>query len=50
MKWKIFASLASAGINIRMIDQGSDELNIIIGVDDSDYKKAINALYKAIIE
>ena len=47
---KIFASLASAGINIRMIDQGSDELNIIIGVDDSDYKKAINALYKAIIE
>lgn len=47
---KIFASLASAGINIRLIDQGSDELNIIIGVDDSDYKKAINALYKAIIE
>ena len=47
---KIFASLASAGINIRMIDQGSDELNIIIGVDDSDYKKAINALYKSIIE
>ena len=47
---KIFASLASAGINIRLIDQGSDELNIIIGVDDSDYKKAINTLYKAIIE
>ena len=47
---KIFASLANAGINIRMIDQGSDELNIIVGIDDSDYKKAINALYKSMIE
>ena len=47
---KIFASLAGAGINIRMIDQGSDELNIIVGIDESDYKKAINALYKSMIE
>ena len=44
---KVFSSLAKAAINIRMIDQGSSELNIIIGVDDSDYEKALNALYDA---
>ena len=47
---KIFSALANAGINIRMIDQGSDELNIIIGVDEKDYELAINSLYKAMIE
>ena len=49
MAAKIFMSLANAGINIRMIDQGSDELNIIIGVDDSDYEKALNSLYNSMI-
>ena len=47
---KIFSALANAGINIRMIDQGSDELNIIIGVDEGDYERSINALYKSMIE
>ena len=46
---KVFAALAEAGINIRMIDQGSDELNIIVGVDDSDYVNAVNALYNVMI-
>ena len=46
---KVFSSLAKAGINIRMIDQGSDELNIIIGVDESDYEKSINALYSEML-
>ena len=46
---KIFTGLANAGINIRMIDQGSDELNIIIGIDEADYEKAINALYTAMM-
>lgn len=46
---KVFASLANAGVNIRMIDQGSDELNIIVGVDDSDYEKAVNALYNSMV-
>lgn len=46
---KIFTALAEAGINIRMIDQGSDELNIIVGVDDSDYVNAVNALYNCMI-
>ncbi len=44
---KIFNSLAEAGINIRMIDQGSSELNIIIGVANSDYEKCIRTIYKA---
>ncbi|MDR0752320.1 MAG: aspartate kinase [Christensenellaceae bacterium] len=44
---KICNALFSADINIRMIDQGSSEMNVIVGVEDSDYIKAINALYKA---
>ncbi|MBQ7168460.1 MAG: aspartate kinase [Synergistaceae bacterium] len=46
---KIFGALAEAGVNIRMIDQGSDEMNIIIGVDEADYEKSITALYGAMI-
>ena len=46
---RIFRAIADAGINIRMIDQGSDELNIIVGVDDSDYEKAVNALYNGMV-
>ena len=42
---RIFASLANASINIRMIDQGSSELNIIIGIDESDYIPALRAIY-----
>lgn len=44
---KIFGALAEAGINITMIDQGSSELNIIIGVANSDYEKCICAIYNA---
>ncbi len=43
----LFKALADAGINIKMIDQGSSELNIIIGVNNSDYEKCIKAIYKA---
>ena len=45
----LFTALANAGINIRMIDQGSSELNIIIGVANSDYEKCINAIYHAFV-
>ena len=47
---KIFAMLGENGINIRMISQGPEELNIIIGVKNSDYEKAIQALYSGFIE
>lgn len=43
----LFKALADENINIRMIDQGSSELNIIIGVANSDYEKCIRAIYKA---
>ncbi len=43
---RIFASLAKASINIRMIDQGSSELNIIIGLDEADYIPALRAIYE----
>ena len=46
---KIFAALGESGVNIRMINQGPDELNIIFGVDNKDFKKAIRVLYNSFI-
>ncbi len=42
---RIFSALAHARINCRMIDQGSSELNIIIGVSNEDFEKAIKSIY-----
>ena len=42
---RIFSALAHANINVKMIDQGSSELNIIIGVANSDFEAAIKAIY-----
>ena len=42
---RIFSALAHAHINVKMIDQGSSELNIIIGVSEKDFEKACNAIY-----
>lgn len=42
---RIFSALAHANVNVRMIDQGSSEFNIIIGVDNSDFETAIRAIY-----
>lgn len=47
---RIFTAIAKAGVNIRMIDQGSSELNIIIGVDESDYINALNAIYHEFVK
>ncbi len=44
---RIFGAIANADINIRMIDQGSSEIDIIIGVAEEDYEKAISAIYAA---
>lgn len=46
---KIFAALGQSGINIRMINQGPDELNIIFGVDNKDFKEAIRVLYNSFV-
>lgn len=47
---RIFSALAHANINVRMIDQGSSELNIIIGVSNNDFEAAIQAIYDIFVE
>ena len=47
---KIFAALGENGINIRMITQGPDELNIIVGVDNKDFAGAIRVLYDSFVK
>ncbi len=47
---RIFTALANAGVNIRMIDQGSCELNIIVGVDSNDYITALRAIYNEFVK
>ncbi len=47
---RIFGALANAGVNIRMIDQGSCELNIIVGVDENDYITALKAIYDEFVK
>lgn len=43
---KLFSSLAKGDINIRMIDQGSSEINIIVGVENEDFEKAVVSIYE----
>ncbi len=43
---RLFDAIARAGVNVRMIDQGSSELNIIVGVDNENYERAIRAVYE----
>ena len=42
---RIFSALAHANVNVKMIDQGSSELNIVIGVRNHDFENAIKAIY-----
>ena len=46
---RIFSALAHANVNIKMIDQGSSEWNIIVGVRNEDFEKAIKAIYNIFI-
>ncbi|MEI8079019.1 MAG: aspartate kinase [bacterium] len=45
MAAKVFSALAGEGVNVRIINQGASELNIIVGVKEDDYEKAVRALY-----
>jgi aspartate kinase len=45
MAAKVFTALAGEGVNVRIINQGASELNIIVGVKEDDYEKAVRALY-----
>ena len=42
---RVFDAISGAGVNIRMIDQGSSELNIIVGVEEKDFERALRAIY-----
>lgn len=46
---KLFNALGQANVNIRMIDQGSSEINIIVGVENTDFETAVRAIYDAFI-
>ena len=46
---RVFDAVSNAGVNIRMIDQGSSEINIIIGVSEHDFETAMRAIYKEFI-
>ncbi|MBR3894163.1 MAG: aspartate kinase [Clostridia bacterium] len=47
---RVFDAISDADINIRMIDQGSSELNIIVGVEEKDLEKALNAIYREFVK
>ena len=47
---RVFDALASADINIRMIDQGSSEISIIVGIEAHDFEKALNAIYREFVK
>ena len=47
---KIFAKLGENGVNIRMITQGPEELNIIVGVEEKDFEQAIRVLYNSFVK
>ena len=46
---RIFSALAHAHVNVKMIDQGSSELNIIIGVENNDFETAVKAIYNIFV-
>ncbi len=47
---RVCLAASNAGVNIRMIDQGSSELNIIMGVDEDDFNTALNAIYNEFVK
>jgi len=46
---RVFKAISGAGINIRMIDQGSSEISIIVGVDEGDFEEAMRAIYQEFV-
>ena len=47
---RVFDAMADAGINIRMIDQGSSEISIIIGIEEKDFAPALRAIYREFVK
>lgn len=46
---RVFKAISGAGINIRMIDQGSSEISIIVGVEEADFEDAMRAIYQEFV-
>lgn len=46
---RVFKAISGAGINIRMIDQGSSEISIIVGVEEADFEDAVRAIYQEFV-
>ncbi len=46
----LFTALCRAGVYVRMIDQGSSELSILVGVDDDDFQRAVRAIYDEFVQ
>jgi aspartate kinase len=47
---KIFTALAANKVNVKMIDQGSSEINIIVGVANEDFQRSVQAIYQAFVK
>ncbi|HHX40184.1 MAG TPA: aspartate kinase [Armatimonadetes bacterium] len=47
---RLFTAIANTGVNVRIIAQGSSEINIIIGVDEKDFAPAVQAIYHAFVD
>lgn len=47
---RVFSAMSQAGVNVRMIDQGSSEISIIVGVDNADFEKTIRAIYAEFVK
>ena len=47
---RVFKAVADADINVRMIDQGSSEVSIILGINEKDFEKCINAIYDEFVK
>ena len=47
---RVFDAISNAGVNILMIDQGSSEISIIVGVEEHDFDKALKAIYDEFVK
>ena len=47
---RVFDAISNAGVNIKMIDQGSSEISIIVGVEEHDFDKALKAIYEEFVK
>ena len=46
---RLFSALADAEVNVRVVDQGASRINVIVGVEEADLKKALVAIYRAFV-